>query len=115
MAPLDPAFGVLERTDSHDRLASGVFRPISPVGSAVVPNPFGRYLKGQVEKTYTMVTTGKAPDAGETRRYLVECDGCEFERTVEGRDGVTRVGNAHRRETGHELVAVELPRSVGSS
>lgn len=62
-----------------------------------------------------MVARGKAPDRGETKRYLVECDECDFERTVEGRDGATRVGDDHRRATGHEIVAVELPPSVGST
>lgn len=50
----------------------------------------------------------------ETKRYLVKCDGCSFERTADGHDEAVRIGNAHRQETEHELVAVEMPRSTAS-
>ncbi|WP_408958027.1 hypothetical protein [Natrinema sp. 74] len=45
------------------------------------------------------------------KRFLVQCDGCSFERPADGREEATQVGTDHRRETGHELVAVELPPS----
>jgi len=54
----------------------------------------------------------QAPGQGESRRFLVKCDGCSFEQSAEGRDEATEVGDGHRRETGHELVAVEFPPSV---
>jgi hypothetical protein len=57
----------------------------------------------------------QAPGQGETRRFLVKCDGCSFERPAEGRDEATEIGDGHRRETGHELVAVEFPPAAGSS
>ena len=57
----------------------------------------------------------QAPGQGETRRFLVKCDGCSFERPADGRDKATEIGNGHRQETGHELVAVEFPASVTSS
>lgn len=56
-----------------------------------------------------------APERGEARQFIVKCDGCSFERTAEGRDEATEIGNGHGRETGHELVAVEFPSSVESS
>lgn len=62
-----------------------------------------------------MGTTGKAPEQGESTPYLVKCDVCSFERTVDGRDEATRVGNDHRRETGHDIVALEVPPSIGSA
>ena len=60
-----------------------------------------------------MVTGNEATDSEATRRYLVECEACPFERTVEGREQATRVGDRHRWETSHELVALELPRATG--
>ena len=58
-----------------------------------------------------MATKETAPPHEETKRFLVECDVCSYERSADGRDEATRIGNAHRRETGHELVALELPPS----
>lgn len=60
-----------------------------------------------------MSTKNAGTDRGETKRFLVKCDGCSYERPADGRTEATRIGNEHRRETGHELVALELPPSVG--
>lgn len=46
------------------------------------------------------------------KRFLVDCDGCGYERAADSRAEATRIGNDHRRETGHEVVAVELPPSA---
>lgn len=56
--------------------------------------------------------TAAAPAGEETKRFLVDCDGCSYERAADGREEATRIGADHRRATGHELVAVELPPSV---
>ncbi|SEP84596.1 hypothetical protein [Natrinema salaciae] len=56
-----------------------------------------------------MTTKETAPGGGEGKRYLVDCNGCSYERAATGRDEATRIGTDHRRETGHELVAIELP------
>ena len=59
-----------------------------------------------------MAITESDPGQGETRRFLVECEGCSFERAATGRDEAERIGDAHRGETGHNLVALELPPSM---
>ncbi|WP_254764698.1 hypothetical protein [Natrinema marinum] len=51
----------------------------------------------------------------DAKRFLVQCDGCSFERSADGREEATRIGTHHRRETGHEIVAVELPPSADSA
>ncbi|QLK26375.1 hypothetical protein HYG81_01785 [Natrinema zhouii] len=56
-----------------------------------------------------MATKETASSHEETKRFLVECNGCSYERSADGRLEATRIGNDHRRETGHELVAIELP------
>lgn len=61
-----------------------------------------------------MATKETAPGRGD-KRFLVECDGCGYEQAVDSRAEATRVGSDHRRETGHEVVAVELPPSIGPS
>ncbi|RKD95919.1 hypothetical protein [Halopiger aswanensis] len=48
----------------------------------------------------------------ETKQFLVKCESCSFERSTDGREEATRLGNVHHRETGHEIVAVEVPPSV---
>ncbi|MCU4740585.1 hypothetical protein [Natronoglomus mannanivorans] len=62
-----------------------------------------------------MDTREKPADSGQPKQFLVKCNGCSFERTTAGREEVTQIGNDHRRETGHELVALEVPPSIGSS
>ena len=62
-----------------------------------------------------MGMSSKAPAQKETKQFLVDCDGCSFERTATGRDEATQIGIAHRRATGHELVAIEMPSSVRTS
>ncbi|WP_222918753.1 hypothetical protein [Natrinema sp. SYSU A 869] len=62
-----------------------------------------------------MATNEMAPDRGETKQFLVECDGCSYERPADGRDEATRIGTDHRQETGHDLVAIELPPSIGDA
>lgn len=47
-----------------------------------------------------------------TTAYLVECDGCEFETAVDGRDEAARTAQDHLDATGHEVVAVEMPPHV---
>ncbi|WP_226007012.1 hypothetical protein [Natrinema salinisoli] len=59
-----------------------------------------------------MATKETAPARGETKRFLVECDGCSYERSADGRDEAMRIGTDHRLETGHEPIAVELPPST---
>lgn len=59
-----------------------------------------------------MATKEVAPVRGETKRFLVDCDCCSYERSVDDRDEAMRIGTDHRLETGHEVVAVELPRSA---
>ncbi len=62
-----------------------------------------------------MATNDTGPARTESKRFLVQCDGCSFERSANGRDEATEVGADHRQETGHEIVAVELPPSVDSA
>lgn len=61
-----------------------------------------------------MATKETGRGGSESKRFLVQCDSCSFERSATGREDVTQIGNAHRRETGHELVALELPPSIES-
>ncbi|MDQ2049280.1 hypothetical protein RBH26_02160 [Natronolimnohabitans sp. A-GB9] len=51
----------------------------------------------------------------ETKRYLVKCETCAFEHTVDGRDEATVIGSDHQTETRHDVVAVEVPPSLGRS
>ena len=53
----------------------------------------------------------KATSDPETRRFLVSCDDCTFERVAEGREEATRVGTVHRDHTDHDIVALEQPRT----
>lgn len=62
-----------------------------------------------------MSTNRKPPDQGATKKFLVECDGCFFEQPAEGRDEAAKIGNDHHHETGHEVVAVEMPPSTAFS
>lgn len=65
-----------------------------------------------------MGVQGKEPPVAEgeqSKQYLVDCEVCPFEQMAEGRDKAKQVGTHHRLETGHELVAVEFPRSIGRS
>lgn len=59
-----------------------------------------------------MATKETVPRRGETKRFRVSCDNCSYERSAEGRAEATRLGTTHRRETGHEIVALEVPPSV---
>lgn len=59
-----------------------------------------------------MATNETAPGSQERKRFIVECNGCGYERSADGRDEATRIGTDHRRETGHELVAIELPPMI---
>lgn len=43
------------------------------------------------------------------KQFHVDCAACSFETEVEGRVTAGRVANDHRKETGHDVVAVELP------
>lgn len=43
------------------------------------------------------------------KRFHVECSACSFEREIEGRVTAGKVAHDHREETGHDVVAVELP------
>lgn len=45
----------------------------------------------------------------ETRQYLVECDDCSFEATADGRDRAAQTARQHLADTGHDVVAVEVP------
>ncbi|RKD94972.1 hypothetical protein [Halopiger aswanensis] len=59
--------------------------------------------------------TNKSPSDGETtQRFLVTCDGCSFERTADGRENAAAIGDDHRRETRHDVVALEVPPSLGA-
>ncbi|GAB3671101.1 hypothetical protein [Halopiger thermotolerans] len=51
-------------------------------------------------------------DENATAQFLVQCESCSFERSTDGREEATRLGNVHHRETGHEIVAVQMPPSV---
>lgn len=62
-----------------------------------------------------MLTNESAPHGGKTRQYLVKCEGCSFEHPTDERDDAARIGTDHHRETGHEVVAVEVPPSIGSA
>ncbi|SEW31679.1 hypothetical protein [Natrinema salifodinae] len=61
-----------------------------------------------------MSTKGEESEQDVTKQFLVKCENCPFERTATGRHEATQVGNGHRRETRHELIAVEVPRSIDS-
>lgn len=58
-----------------------------------------------------MVTKKTSSDRKETKQFVVNCNDCSFERTADGRDEAAHVGDGHRRETGHTLVAIEAPPS----
>lgn len=59
-----------------------------------------------------MALREEASDQRERKQYLMACDGCSLDQTVDGREEVEQVADAHRRETGHEIVVVEWPRST---
>lgn len=59
-----------------------------------------------------MATKETGTSGGDTKRFLVDCNVCSYERAATGRDEATQIGTDHRKETGHELVAVELPPSI---
>lgn len=66
-----------------------------------------------------MLTDGEPTEIDPTdrdapRQYLVKCETCSFERSVEGRDEAAAIGGDHRRTTDHDVVAVEVPPSIGS-
>ena len=63
-----------------------------------------------------MLTNRESTDQeAETKRYLVQCEGCSFEDTADGRDSATAIGTDHHRETRHEVVALEMPRTADPS
>ena len=64
-----------------------------------------------------MLTDGESTETEHDapRQYLVKCEGCSFERSVEGRDEAAAIGDDHRRATDHDVIAVEVPPSIGSS
>ena len=61
-----------------------------------------------------MFTNESTPERGESKQYLVQCDGCSFERPAAGRDAATTIGTSHRQETRHDVVVVEVPPSMHS-
>lgn len=75
---------------------------------------FGGQFKQSLADYGSMATkeTAAVPTRDETKRFLVDCDGCSYEQAADGREEATRIGADHRHATGHELVALELPRSV---
>ncbi|OLZ40692.1 hypothetical protein A6E15_06660 [Natrinema saccharevitans] len=59
-----------------------------------------------------MATNQTTPGPDTTKRFLVTCADCAYERSAAGRTEATRLGDDHRLETGHELVALEVPASA---
>ena len=60
-----------------------------------------------------MLTNRESTDhEGELKRFLVQCEGCAFERAAADRDEAMAVGADHQRETRHEVVALEVPPSL---
>ena len=49
---------------------------------------------------------------GGLKQYLVQCEGCSFERAAADRDEAMAIGSDHQRETRHEVVALEVPPSL---
>ncbi len=63
-----------------------------------------------------MLTNRESTDGDDgSKQYLVTCEGCSFEHAADGREHATAIGADHRRETHHEVVAFEVPPSLGSS
>ncbi|WP_436343021.1 hypothetical protein [Natronorubrum sp. FCH18a] len=63
-----------------------------------------------------MLTNRESTDRDDgPKQYLVTCESCSFEHTADGRDSATAIGTDHHRETRHEVVAFEVPPSLGSS
>jgi hypothetical protein len=62
-----------------------------------------------------MATNETTDDDGTGKRFLVKCDACSYERAADGREEATRLGIDHRRETGHDPIAVEVPPSIGAA
>lgn len=61
-----------------------------------------------------MIRNRESTDSeGETKRYLVNCETCAFEHTADGRERATVIGTDHQEETKHEVVALEVPPSLG--
>ncbi len=83
--------------------------------TAAIPTSFGERFKRFVPDRSGMATNQATAGRDEAKRFLVTCDDCAYERPAAGRAEATRLGDDHRRETGHELVALEVPASsVGS-
>lgn len=61
-----------------------------------------------------MATNETAPNQGEAKQYLVQCDGCAFAESAEGRDAATALGATHRDETDHAVVVIEVPPTMHS-
>lgn len=59
-----------------------------------------------------MALQGKVSDQRERKQYLIACDGCSLDQTADGREEAKRIADSHQRETGHEIVVVEWPRST---
>ena len=71
-------------------------------------------MKQRSDARCSMAIKNTDSDHGGSKTFLLNCDECAFERTVTGRERATRVGASHRRETDHELVAVEVPLRIES-
>lgn len=80
--------------------------------TTTIPTSFGERFKRFVLDRSCMATNETTPGREATKRFLVTCDGCSYERSATGRAEATRLGDDHRRETGHELVALEVPAST---
>jgi hypothetical protein len=72
-------------------------------------------MKRVVAEPLGMTPSGDAARPDETKQFLVSCEDCPFERTVGGSVDASRIGGSHRRQTDHDVVAVELPRQAGGS
>ena len=60
-----------------------------------------------------MLTNRTSTDRdGELKQFLVQCEGCSFEHGADDRDEAMAIGSDHRRETQHEVVALEVPPSL---
>lgn len=44
------------------------------------------------------------------KQFKVACDECPFESDVEARDRAEAIAREHHTETGHDIVALEVPR-----
>ncbi|MGQ4557170.1 hypothetical protein [Halobellus sp. GM3] len=68
------------------------------------------------EAGVSIKTDSEAADASKPggKRFLVACEHCPLSHEVESRDVARRIGAAHQRATGHDVVAVEWPWSSPS-